>query len=200
MPLRPIAASAQHTPHVVLGRSPELKVTEPLIESRRRQVTQAKTWEGICQLPCELPAQEDVMRREARLFPRSSELLRYFDQGQPGHVRPVMPQEELDRFPQGRFAEFRQRLRVFLDRHMQRVVWGENLPRRDEAFQFRCCKGVNRDRVFRQSAKDGSGYSLGFRLVRKVLLDPSASGIIGELVHRLTAIDGVIKFDCLLTI
>ena len=111
-----------------------------------------------------------------------------------------MPQEELDRFPQGRFTEFRQCLRVFLDRHMQRVVRRENLPRRDEAFQFRCCKGVNRDRIFRQSAEDGTGYPFGFRFVRKVLLDPSASGIIGELIHRLTAIDRLVKFDCLLTI
>ena len=91
-------------------------------------------------------------------------------------------------------------LRVFLNCHMQRVVWGENLPRRDEAFQFRCCKGVNRDCVFRQSAENGAGYSFGFRFVRKVLLDPFTSGIIGELVHRLTAIDRLIKFDCLLTI
>ncbi len=111
-----------------------------------------------------------------------------------------MTQEELDRFPQGRFTEVCQRLRVFLDRHMQRVVRRENLPSRDEAFQFRCCQGVNRDRIFCQPAEDGPGYSFGFRFVRKVLLDPSASGIIGELVHRLTAIDRVIKFDCLLTI
>ncbi len=89
---------------------------------------------------------------------------------------------------------------MFLDRHMQRVVRRENLPGRDEAFQLRCCKGVNRDRVFCQSAKNGAGYSFGFRLVRKVLLDPFTSGIIGELVHCLTAIDRLIKFDCLLTI
>src|ERR1700677_5264889 len=110
LPFRPIAASAQHAAHVVLGRGPELEVAEPVIERCRGQVTQAKTGEGFRQLPREFAAQEHVMRREARLFPRTGELLRYVAQRQPGHIGPMMPQEELDRFPQSRFAKFGYRL------------------------------------------------------------------------------------------
>jgi len=76
------------------------------------------------------------MRREARLFPRTGELLRYVAQRQPGHVGPMMPQEELDRFPQSRFAKFGYRLRVFLHRHMQGIVRREDSPGRYQAFQL----------------------------------------------------------------
>ncbi len=111
-----------------------------------------------------------------------------------------MPQEEFNRFPQSRLTEFCHRLRVFLDRNMQRVIRRENFPRRYEAFQFRSRQSVNCHRIFGQSTENRTGYPLGFCFVRKVLLDPFATGIIGQLVHRLTAIDRAIKFDCLLTI
>jgi hypothetical protein len=80
----------------------------------------------------------DSLRRkwEAELFPRPGELLRYFSQRQPGHVGAMMPQEELDRFPQSRLAEFANRLRVFLHRHMQGIVRREDSPGRYEAFQL----------------------------------------------------------------
>ena len=184
----------------VLGLGSELEPAEPRIEFRRCQIGQALPGNAFARSPRELAAQEDVMRRKARLLPRRRELLRYFGQRQPGHVRPIMPQEELHRFPQSRFAEFRHRLRVFLHRHMQRITRRENLPRRHEAFQFRRSQRFDRFRIIRQSTEDLLGYPLGFRFVGKVFLDPPASRIICELVHRLTAIDRVIEFDCLLSI
>ena len=48
----------------------------------------------------------------------------------------MMPQKEFDGFPQGCLAEFADRLRVFLDGHMQSITGRESLPRRHEAFQF----------------------------------------------------------------
>lgn len=111
-----------------------------------------------------------------------------------------MPQEKFDRFPQGGFAEFSHRLRVFFNCHMQRILGRENLACSYEAFQFRSCESVNCDRIFRQSTQDCPGDSLCFRFVGKVLLYASTSGIIGKLIHCLTAIDGMIKFDCLLTV
>jgi len=47
-----------------------------------------------------------------------------------------MPQEELDRFPEGNLAKLSHRLSMFLDGHMQGVIRRENPPRCDEAFQF----------------------------------------------------------------
>jgi len=192
---RPISASAQHPPHVVLGRGPELEAAEPFIECRRRQVAQAQAGEGFRQLPRELPAQEHVMRREARLFPRTGELLRYFAERQPGNIGAVIPQEEFDRFPQSRLAEFADRLCVFLNGYMQRVTWCKNPPRRHETFQFGRSHCFDRLRVICQFSEDLSRHPLGFRFVGKVLLNPPASEIICQLVHRLSAINRAIKFD-----
>ena len=77
-----------------------------------------------------------------------------------------MPQEELDRFPQRRLAEFSYRLRVLLDGHMQRVTWRENFPRRNEAFQFRCRQIVN----FHQSSASPPSTARATRLASDLSL------------------------------
>ena len=112
----------------------------------------------------------------------------------------MMPQEELNRFPQSRFPEFRHRLRVFLHRHMQGITAHQNFLRRDEAFQLRRSHRFDRNRVIRQLAENLFRYPLRLRLVGEILLHPSSRLVKGELVHFLTAIDRPIEFDCLLPI
>ncbi len=111
-----------------------------------------------------------------------------------------MPQEELDRFPQGNLPKLSHRLSMFLDGHMERVVWRENPPRRHEAFQFGRSQRLDRFRIICQPTKNLFGYPLGLRLVGKVFLNPPASHVIGKLVHRFAAIDRLIEFDCLTAI
>lgn len=106
-----------------------------------------------------------------------------------------MPQEEFDRFPQGCFSEFVDCLRVLLDGHMQCIIRREDSPRRHETFQFGRSHCFDRFRVIRQFSENLLGYPFRFRLVGKVLLNPPASHIICQLVHRLTAIDRAIEFD-----
>ena len=103
-------------------------------------------------------------------------------------------------FPQGGFTELDHRLSMFLDGHMERVVWRGNSPRRHEAFQFGRSQGFDRCRIICQPTKNLFGYAFRFRFVGKVFLNPPASHIIGKLVHRFAAIDRLIEFDCLTAI
>jgi hypothetical protein len=91
-----------------------------------------------------------------------------------------MPQEELHRFPQRGFSK--------------------DTPRCHEAFQFRRRHRLDRLRVIRQFSKNLLRYALCLGFIREVLLNPPSRLIKGELVHRLTAIDRLIEFDCLLTV
>ena len=96
----------------------------------------------------------------------------------------MMPQEKLDRFPQGSFTELAHRLRVFLDRHMQRIAGSENLPCGNEAFQLRRGQGINRLRVIRQPTEDLLGYALRLGLVLKVFLNtPSSPKATNNIQH-----------------
>ena len=112
----------------------------------------------------------------------------------------MMPKEEFNRFPERRFPELRHRLRVFLHRHMQGITANQNLPRCYEAFEFRRSHRFDRLRVIRQLSENLLSNPLGFRFVGKVFLNPPASHVIGKLVHRLSAIDRPIEFDCLISI
>jgi hypothetical protein len=127
-------------------------------------------------------------------------LLRDLSQRQPWHIGPVMPQEELDCFPEGNLPKLSHGLGMFLDGHMQGVVGRENSPRSHEAFQFGRSQGFDRFRIICQPTENLFGYTLSFRFVGKVFLNPPASHIIGKLVHRFSAIDRAIKFDCLTAI
>ena len=111
-----------------------------------------------------------------------------------------MPQEELDRFPEGNLPELSDRLSMFLDGHMQGVIRRENSPRRHEAFQFGRSQGFDRFRIICQPTENLLGYPLRLRLVGKVFLNPPASHVVGKLVHRFAAIDRLIEFDCLTAI
>jgi hypothetical protein len=54
------------------------------------------------------------------------------------------------------------------------------IGRRDEAVQFGRRQGFDRFRIICQPAKNLFGYSLGFRFVGEILLNPPASHVIGS--------------------
>jgi len=113
---------------------------------------------------------------------------------------PAKPQEELDCFPKGNLPKLSDRLSMFLDGYVQGEVGRENPPRRHEAFQFGRSQGFDRFRIICQPAENLFCYPFGFRFVSEVLLNPPASQVIGKLVHRFSAIDRLIEFDCLTAI
>jgi hypothetical protein len=94
----------------------------------------------------------------------------------------MMSQEEIDCFPQGRFPEFRHRLRVFFDSHMKRIIWRENPPCRHEAFQFRRGHRFDCLGIICQFTENLFCNSLRLCPVSKVLLNTPAPGIICKLV------------------
>jgi hypothetical protein len=140
------------------------------------------------------------MSRKARLLARGRKLFRDLRQRQPGSIGSVVPQEKLHRFPQRGIAELYHRLRVLLNRHMQRVTRGQHLPCSHETFELRRSQGIDRRCIMRQPAKDLIGDALRLCLVFEVFLNAPTRRIKCELVHRLSTIDRLIEFDCLLTV
>ena len=58
----------------------------------------------------------------------------------------------------------------------------------------------SRCRINCQPTENLLGYTLRFRFVSKVFLNPPTSRVVGKLVHRVTAIERLIEFDCLTAI
>jgi len=106
-----------------------------------------------------------------------------------------MPQEELDRFPQCRLAQPPHGLRVFFDSDVQSVARSENLPRRHEAFQFRCPERPRRFGAVCQLTQNLPSNVFSLRLDAKVSQLALACLIVSELVHLPASIHVMIKFD-----